>query len=237
MIRSTLERVLQWLGIALPTFWSLHSQLCHQKKKKKNCAQMDFCARCLGSCLRAFLLVRSISLTEHLTGAACRHPLWGQFYLANGNPLKLTLVRWNHHRHGELRTVQTSTLKIWMIERPLFETWWEEMMSGSQIWNPNVSVSFKDEVNTGGTVFGSVESKQRWFEVLIPWRAEAFQCLRVVWVGFLWALQLPATVTHLWGERAVFFTSGVNCCFFHSSRLYTASVVVGYRPLPRPSFG
>lgn len=161
MIRSTLARVLQWLGIALPTFWSLHSELCHweKKKKKKYCAQMDFCARCLGSCLRAFLLVRSISLTEHLTGAACRHPSWGQFYLANENPIKLTLVRSNHHRHGDLRTVQTSTLIIWTIERPLFETWWEEVTSGSQIGNPNVSVSFKDEVNTGGTVFVSVESE------------------------------------------------------------------------------
>lgn len=41
--------------------------------KKRERSQMDLCARCLGSCLNALLLVRDVSLTKHLTGpgAAC----------------------------------------------------------------------------------------------------------------------------------------------------------------------
>lgn len=192
---------------------------------------MDFCARCLGSCLRAFPLVTSISLTERLTGAACRHPSWAQFYLANRNLRKLTLVRWNHHRHGDLRTVQTSTFTIWTIERPLFETWWDDVTSGSQIWNPNVCVWFRGEVNTGGTVFG-VESRQRWFGVPIPWRAEACG------LGGL-SLDTPASCcSHAFVRwTGCFFTSGVNCWFFYSSRLNPAPAALGYRPLPPPSFG
>lgn len=168
-----------------------------EEKKKRNCAQMDFCARCLGSCLRAFPLVTSISLTEHLTGAACRHPSWAQFYLANGNLRKLTLVRWNHHRHGDLRTVQTSTFTIWTIERPLFETWWEDVTSvksGTQTFVFDLEVRWTRVgqclvLNPGNDGLGFQSRGERRL---------------VVWAGFLWTLQLPAAVTHLWGELAVF---------------------------------